>query len=410
MDSDSVIKPNSTSALNVSKRVDPLNTTESANSQRSGQCLPRQRIKQSRRWVVKIGSALLTNDGTGLARERIEDWGCQIAALIKAGYEVVLVSSGAVAAGMTRLGWTTRPSSIHELQAAAAVGQMGLIQAYEAIFSQHGIATAQVLLDHDDFSNRQRYLNARTTLKTLIAMGVVPIVNENDTVVTDEIRFGDNDTLGALVANCIEADSLMLLTDQAGMFDADPRANPDAKIITECCARDVSLDAKAGSGGLLGTGGMQTKVRAARLAARSGADTIIVGGRLPNIIAQVVAGEPLGTLLYAEQAPIAARKSWLAGHLQARGELTLDTGAVKVLREQGKSLLPVGVKRVKGCFTKGELVICRDDKGHEVARGLVNYSSDEASKIIGKASSDIGSLLGYSDFDELIHRDNLVLA
>lgn len=395
MDSDSVIKPN--------------NTLEPINSEQGEFNNPRECMQASRRWVVKIGSALLTNDGTGLARDRIEDWARQIAHLIKAGFEVVLVSSGAVAAGMTRLGWHSRPSCIHELQAAAAVGQMGLIQAYEEVFSRYGIATAQVLLDHDDFSNRQRYLNAQATLKTLVGLGVVPIVNENDTVVTDEIRFGDNDTLGALVANCIEADSLMLLTDQPGMFDADPRSNPNAKMITQCQASDSSLDAKAGGGGALGTGGMQTKVRAARLAARSGANTIIVGGRLPEVITRVVAGEVLGTLLLAEQVPIAARKSWLAGHLQARGKLTLDAGAVKVLSGQGSSLLPVGVRRVQGVFTKGELVICVDEAGREIARGLVNYSSEEANKIIGKPSSKIGELLGYSDFDELIHRDNLVL-
>jgi glutamate 5-kinase len=369
----------------------------------------RQLVKNSHRWVIKIGSALLTNDGKGLDRERMADWGRQIAALIKRRQEVVVVSSGAIAAGMTRLGWKERPSSIHESQAAAAVGQMGLIQAYEEIFTKFAIPTAQVLLDHDDFSNRQRYLNARSTLKTLIGLGVVPIVNENDTVVTEEIRFGDNDTLGALVANCIEADTLMILTDQLGMYDADPRRNALAKIIAETSANNRSLDAMAGSGGLLGRGGMLTKVRAARLAARSGANTIIVGGRIEDVITRVVDGELLGTLLYAEQQPLAARKSWLAGHLQARGELILDAGAVAVLRDRGKSLLPVGVKKVVGSFTKGELVICRDEQGTEIARGLVNYNSDEARKIIGCGSQEIGRLLGYKDFDELVHRDNLVL-
>lgn len=366
-------------------------------------------VKGSRRLVIKIGSSLLTNDGRGLNREGIADWGRQIAALMKRGQEVVLVSSGAVAAGMTRLGWKSRPETVHELQAAAAVGQMGLIQAYEEVFSTFRIPTAQILLDHDDFSNRKRYLNARSTLKTLLSLGVVPIVNENDTVVTDEIRFGDNDTLGALVANCIDADSLVILTDQAGMYDADPRKNALAKVIAEAPASDPALDAMAGGGGLLGRGGMSTKVKAARMAARSGASTVIVGGRLQDAILKVSDGETLGTLLFADVQPAAARKNWLAGQLQARGELVLDDGAVKVLQGQGKSLLPVGVKSLKGDFTRGELVICRDLQGREVARGLVNYSSDETHKIIGRPSAEIERILGYKDFDELVHRDNLVL-
>lgn len=369
----------------------------------------RHLVKNSHRWVIKIGSALLTDDGKRLARESMAQWGKEIAALIKHGQEVILVSSGAVAAGMTRLGWSERPTAIHELQAAAAVGQMGLIQAYEEIFSEYEIPTAQVLLDHDDLSSRQRYLNARSTLRTLSSMGVVPIVNENDTVVTDEIRFGDNDTLGALVANLVEADALMILTDQLGMFNADPRNNPSAKIIDECSATDSTLDAMAGGGGVLGRGGMLTKVKAARLAARSGANTVIVGGRIDNVINRVANGDCVGTLLFAEQQPLVARKQWLAGHLQARGELTLDDGAVEVLRKKGRSLLPVGVNGVKGSFTKGELVICRDLQGREVARGLVNYGSDETKRIIGHASHRIQKILGYHDFDELMHRDNLVL-
>ena len=369
----------------------------------------RHLVKNSRRWVIKIGSALLTNDGQGLDHASIADWCRQIAMLIKAGHEVVMVSSGAVAAGMTRLGWKERPVAIHELQAAAAVGQMGLIQTYEQIFSQYNIPTAQVLLDHDDLSSRQRYLNARSTRRTLVKLGVVPIVNENDTVVTDEIRFGDNDTLGALVANLIEADTLMILTDQKGMYDSDPRQNALAKIINECPAITPELDQMAGGGGVLGRGGMQTKVKAARLAERSGANTVIVGGRIPDAVTRVVSGETLGTLLFAGQQPLAARKRWLAGQLQARGELVLDDGAVKVLREQGKSLLPVGVKSVSGQFTRGELVICRNTEGVEVARGLVNYGSDDARKIIGHPCHAIVQLLGYKDFDALVHRDNLVL-
>lgn len=369
----------------------------------------RQLLVESRRWVIKIGSSLLTNDGQGLDREAIACWAGQIAALVKRGHEVVLVSSGAVAAGMNRLGWKQRPEAIHELQAAAAVGQMGLIQTYEEAFQHYNLHTAQILLDHDDLSNRQRYLNARSTLRTLIDLQVIPVVNENDTVVTDEIRFGDNDTLGAMVANLIEADTLLILTDQMGMFDADPRKNALAKVISENSAGDDTLLAMAGGGGLLGRGGMTTKVRAARLAERSGANTVIVGGRIENVIHRIAAGESVGTLLYAAQAPLVARKRWLAGQMQCKGSLVLDDGAVDVLRRKGKSLLPVGVRSVQGVFTRGDLVICRDLKGLEVARGLVNYDSVEAAKIAGQASHKIAALLGYQDYDELIHRDNLVL-
>lgn len=369
----------------------------------------RQLLVESRRWVIKIGSSLLTNDGQGLDREAIACWVGQIAALVKRGHEVVLVSSGAVAAGMTRLGWTRRPDAIHELQAAAAVGQMGLIQAYEEAFQKYNLHTAQVLLDHDDLSNRQRYLNARSTLRTLIELQVIPVVNENDTVVTDEIRFGDNDTLGAMVANLIEADALLILTDQMGMFDSDPRKNALAKVIAESPAGDDALVAMAGGGGILGRGGMATKVRAARLAERSGANTVIVGGRINDVVNRVAAGESIGTLLYAAQAPLAARKRWLAGQMQSKGTLVLDDGAVDVLRRKGKSLLPVGVRSVQGCFSRGDLVICRDLSGLEVARGLVNYDSAESAKIAGQASRNIAVLLGYQDYDELIHRDNLVV-
>lgn len=369
----------------------------------------RQLLVGSRRWVIKIGSSLLTNDGQGLDREAIARWVEQIAALVKRGHEVVLVSSGAVAAGMNRLGWKQRPEAIHELQAAAAVGQMGLIQTYEEAFQKYNLHTAQILLDHDDLSNRQRYLNARSTLRTLIELQVIPVVNENDTVVTDEIRFGDNDTLGAMVANLIEADALLILTDQMGMFDSDPRKNALAKVIAESAAGNDELVAMAGGGGLLGRGGMATKVRAARLAERSGANTVIVGGRIDNVINRVTEGESIGTLLYAAQAPLAARKRWLAGQMQCKGNLVLDDGAVEVLRRNGKSLLPVGVRSVKGSFARGDLVTCSDSSGVEVARGLVNYDSTEAAKIAGQASQNIAALLGYQDYDELIHRDNLVI-
>ena len=370
----------------------------------------RERIAGTRRWVVKIGSALLTGDGKGLDRDAMAAWVAQIARLQDEGVEVVLVSSGAVAEGMSRLGWKARPKAIHDLQAAAAVGQMGLVQAYESHFMAHGRHTAQILLDHDDLSNRQRYLNARRTLQALIRLGVVPVVNENDTVVTDEIRFGDNDTLGALVANLIDAEVLVILTDQQGLFDKDPRANPDAVLVGEGRAGDPALDAMAGgSAGSLGRGGMATKLRAAKLAARSGATTLIASGREPDVLVRLRRGDALGTLLVAAQEPIAARKQWLAGQLQVRGRLTLDAGAVDVLRQQGRSLLPVGVKAVSGHFTRGELVTCCDEDGREIARGLVNYSAEETTRILGQSSARIADILGYRDDDELIHRDNLVL-
>lgn len=372
--------------------------------------MSRQILQTSRRWVIKIGSALLTDDGRGLDVAAIADWVKQISVLRKQGLDIVLVSSGAVAAGMTQLGWHERPNSIHKLQAAAAVGQAGLVQTYQQEFQQYGIQTAQILLDHDDFSSRQRYLNSRSTLNTLLDLGVVPVVNENDTVVTDEIRFGDNDTLGALVANLVDAELLLILTDQDGMFDSDPRSNPDAQLIKQAAASDKSLDAKAGDGGALGRGGMSTKVRAARVAARSGAHTVIVGGRLPQVICQLREGAELGTLLLADQEPHAARKQWLAGHLQVKGSVLLDHGAARVLRQNGKSLLAVGVTAVTGRFTRGEMVTCCDPDGNEVARGLVNYNSDEARRIMGKPSELITEVLGYKDDDELIHRDNLVLS
>ncbi len=370
----------------------------------------RDYIHQSRRCVIKIGSALLTNDGAGLNRDGIANWVDQLAVLYKRGIEVVLVSSGAVAEGMNRLGLSKRPETLHELQAAAAVGQMGLIQTYESAFMKHNLHTAQVLLTHDDLSNRQRYLNARNTVKSLLQLGVVPVINENDTVVTDEIRFGDNDTLAALVANLVEADALVILTDQNGLFDRDPREHADAKLITEAAATDTSLMAMAeGGAGALGRGGMATKISAARLASRSGTSTFIASGKEENIITRLFNAEEVGTLLYAEQNPVAARKQWLAGHLQTRGRLLVDEGAVKKLRQTGSSLLAVGVKSVEGHFSRGDMVSVISPQGEEVARGLVNYNSEEAERIKGHASSEIESLLGYVDNTELIHRDNLVL-
>jgi len=370
----------------------------------------RQQWKNHKRWVIKIGSALLTNDGTALNTDGIANWVEQVVALKKQGLEVVLVSSGAVAEGMTRLGWSKRPKAIHELQAAAAVGQMGLIQTYESCFQKHNLHTAQILLTHDDLSNRQRYLNARSTLRTLLDMNVIPVVNENDTVVTDEIRFGDNDTLAALVANLIEADGLILLTDQDGLFDKNPRQHADAVMLEEANVNDPALDKMADVGaGTLGRGGMTTKIRAARTAVRSGASTVIASGRAENILLRLLQGENLGTLFPAAHETVTARKQWLAGHLKTKGCLTLDAGAVKVLSESGSSLLAVGIKEVSGQFHRGEVVSCVDERGNEIARGLVNYNVDEVNKIKGHASEQIESILGYVDELELIHRDNLVL-
>ncbi|MCG3169145.1 MAG: Glutamate 5-kinase [Pseudomonadales bacterium] len=370
----------------------------------------RSALTRARRWVVKIGSALLTDGGRGLHREAIADWVGQMAGLRARGIEVVLVSSGSVAEGMARLGWSSRPAEIHKLQAAAAVGQMGLVQTWETFFHQHGLRTAQVLLVHDDLSSRQRYLNARSTLKTLLEFGVVPVINENDTVATDEIRFGDNDTLGALVANLVDADVLVILTDQPGLFARDPRQDPDAPLVHHADASDEALEYMAGgSGTQLGRGGMITKVRAARIAARSGAGTVIVGGRAERVLLRVADGEELGTWLHTSEAPITARKRWLAGHLQVRGRLVLDEGAVRVLRESGRSLLPVGVREVHGEFTRGELVVCTGPDGREVAKGLVNYGAAEARRIMGLPTRRIQDELGYRDDEEMIHRDNLAL-
>jgi len=368
------------------------------------------KTSECQRWVVKIGSSLLTDDGQGLAVAAIDDWVEQIATLQQSGREILLVSSGAVAEGMTRLGWTQRPHSLHELQAAAAVGQMGLVQAYESRFQKYGLHTAQVLLTHEDLADRRRYLNARSTLRTLLGLGVIPIVNENDTVTTEEIRFGDNDTLAALVANLTGADLLVLLTDQQGLLENDPRSNPDASLIPAAQAGDVSLETMAaGSGGSLGRGGMLTKVQAAARAARSGTLTLIASGHEQNILQRIATDEVLGTRLYPVCEPFAARKQWLAGQLQVRGRLQLDAGAVKVLRSAGSSLLPVGVTRVEGDFKRGDLVVCLGPAGEEVARGLVNYNVSESEKIIGQPSSRIEAMLGYVDEVELVHRDNLVL-
>ncbi|MDO6460579.1 glutamate 5-kinase [Granulosicoccaceae sp. 1_MG-2023] len=370
----------------------------------------RNRLINARRWVIKVGSSLVTADGAGLDLDATAAWARQIAELNAADCEVVLVSSGSIAEGMSRLGWHKRPDAVHELQAAAAVGQMGLVQAYESHFREHSIQTAQILLTHADLANRQRYLNARSTLTTLISLGVTPIINENDTVTTDEIRFGDNDTLSALVANLIDADTLVILTDQQGLFDCDPRKNPHARLIERATAGDPALLAMAGpSGSHIGSGGMSTKLTAAERAARSGTTTIIASGREQNVLPRLKRGEAIGTMLTAGHAPMLARKQWLANQLKARGTLTLDEGACRVLRERGSSLLAVGVTDVTGEFMRGELVRCVDSEGKEVARGLTNYHGSEVRKLMGQPSSRIAEILGYVDQPELINRDNMVV-
>jgi glutamate 5-kinase len=367
-------------------------------------------LKKARTLVVKVGSSLVTTQGRGLDNDAIARWAGQIAQLAGAGRRIILVSSGAIAEGMQRLGWTRRPQTMHELQAAAAVGQMGLVQCYESCFRGHGLHTAQVLLTHADLADRHRYLNARATLRTLLELGVIPVINENDTVVTDEIKFGDNDTLGALVTNLIEADALVILTDQAGLYDADPRRNPQAKLVAEADALDPRLEAMAGgTGSALAKGGMLTKVQAARRAARSGAHTVIASGREPDVLVRLSQGERIGSFLSASTVPLAARKQWLADHLTVAAKLKLDAGAARALTRDGKSLLPIGVVEVSGEFERGEVVACLDPDGREVARGLVNYSAAETRRILRRPSAEIESILGYMDEPELIHRDNLVL-
>lgn len=369
---------------------------------------PRGNLKRAKRWVVKVGSALLTDEGRRLDHGVIHNLVQQLIALRERDCEVVLVSSGAVAAGVVRLGLTQRPRELHDLQAAAAVGQSALIRAYEDALSPQGVTSALVLLSHADIRARDRYLNARGTLNTLIGMDVLPIVNENDSVVTDEIRFGDNDTLAALVANLIDADALMILTDQEGLFDRNPRDHKDASLVSRADVNDTALDTMVGGSGVFGRGGMVTKLRAARLAARSGALTVIANGKAPNVIPEVASGAAIGTFLVTDRRPQSARKQWLASLMHAKGVLTLDPGAVVNIVEQGRSLLPIGVASIDGDFVRGDLVSCVDGAGKEVARGLVNYASNEAIKLAGSSSADIEAILGYGGDTEMIHRDNLV--
>jgi glutamate 5-kinase len=368
-------------------------------------------LLNARRIVVKVGSSLVTDEGRGLDAEAIGLWCSQLAQLVQDGREVIMVSSGAIAEGMKRLGWASRPKAIHELQAAAAVGQMGLVQVYESKLRERGIGSAQVLLTHADLADRERYLNARSTLLTLIQLGVVPVINENDTVVNDEIKFGDNDTLGALVANLVEADLLIILTDQKGLFTADPRKDPLATLVQEAKAGDPALEAMAGgAGSSIGRGGMLTKILAAKRAAGSGASTVIAWGREPDALLRLSRGEAIGTLLVAQTAKNQARKQWIADHLQMRGSVTVDAGAVVKVRDEGKSLLPIGMTSVQGEFSRGDVIAVRDDRGLEIARGLANYTSAEARLICGKSSAEFERLLGYTGEPEMLHRTNLVLS
>lgn len=367
-------------------------------------------LKQARRVVVKVGSALVTNDGRGLDIEAIERWATQIAELQKLGKEVILVSSGAIAEGVLRLGWEKRPSHVYELQAAAAVGQMGLVEAYERHFRAHSIGTAQVLLTHQNLTDREQYLNARMTIRELLRLKVVPVINENDTVVTSEIKVGDNDTLGALVTNLVEADVLVILTDQRGLYTADPRSNPDAEFVAVATAGDPALEKMAGgAASSLSKGGMITKILAAKRAARSGAATIIASGRERDVLTRLAAGEMIGTQLNPSSTVLHARKQWIADHLRASGRLILDDGASRALVENHTSLLPVGVIAVEGEFVRGEVVSCMTQAGVEIARGLVNYSSDDASRILRAHTEEIEARLGYMEQPEMIHRDNMVV-
>lgn len=367
-------------------------------------------LTTAKRIVVKVGSSLVTNQGAGLDLNALQNWARQIAALNAQGHEVVLVSSGAIAEGMQRLGWANRPTAVHDLQAAAAVGQMGLVQAYESCFRQHELHAAQVLLTHADLTDRERYLNARATLTTLLGLRVIPVINENDTVVTDEIKFGDNDTLGALVANLIDADALIILTDQSGLYTADPRKDPAATLVSQAQAGDLTLERMAGgAGSAIGRGGMLTKILAAKRAARSGAHTAIASGHERDVLLRLMQGESIGTLLTAPNLTLAARKQWLADHLQVAGKLVLDDGAVRALRDSGKSLLPIGVRQVFGEFERGAVVACVTPDGTAIAHGLINYSAQETTRLAGHASSEIEALLGYGGDSEIIHRDNLVV-
>jgi glutamate 5-kinase len=367
-------------------------------------------LRDARRVVVKVGSGLVTNDGRGLDEGAIGEWCRQLAALARDGREVIMVSSGAIAEGMKRLGWTARPHQIHELQAAAAVGQMGLAQMYESKLREHGMGSAQVLLTHADLADRERYLNARSTLLTLLQLRVVPVINENDTVVNDEIKFGDNDTLGALVANLVEADALVILTDQKGLYSADPRKDPSATFVHEGRAGDPALEVMAGgAGSSLGKGGMITKILAAKRAAGSGASTVIAWGREPDCLLRLARGEAIGTLLVAPTHKNQARKRWIADHLQLRGAVTVDDGAAAKVRADGKSLLPIGMTSVEGEFSRGDVIAVRDQAGTEIARGLANYASAEARLLCRKPSGAIEGLLGYVAEPEMIHRTNLVV-
>lgn len=367
-------------------------------------------LSQIKLMVVKVGSSLVTAEGKGIDQQALNNWAAQIAQIKHMGIDVILVSSGAIAEGVKRLGWQQRPTEINQLQAAAAVGQMGIAQAYERAFSVYQLHTAQILLTHEDLSDRTRYLNARSTLKTLLAHNIVPVINENDTVTTDEIKLGDNDTLGALVTNLVDADVLVILTDQRGLYDSDPRKNHAATFIHHISASHPELEKMAGGAGTgVGTGGMYTKVLAAKRAALSGASTVVASGHEPQVLQRLCAGESIGTLFTSELSRVNARKQWLLGHIQVAGSVLIDTGAERALLDKHGSLLPVGCVRVNGHFHRGELIAVLNEQGREIARGLANYGSSDTAKIVRCHANQIAEKLGFAFEDELIHRDNLVL-
>ncbi len=368
-----------------------------------------RQLKACKRIVVKIGSSLLTANGQGLDLEAISHWAKQIVDLHHAGHEMILVTSGAVAEGMVRMKLPHRPTDLPSLQACAAIGQMGLIQTWSSVLDRHHIKTAQVLLTHDDLTDRRRYLNSCDALQQLIDWHVIPVINENDTVSTDEIRFGDNDTLAAMVAGQVHADLLIILTDQQGMFDADPRSNPEAKLLSTVRALDETLFEMAGGSGTLGTGGMLTKVRAARLAAKSGCPTLIASGESDRVLARLMAGELLGTLFITDDDRMTAHQQWLAAHLQTAGRLVIDDGAVNAIKTQHRSLLPVGVKAIEGHFDRGDVVECVDRQGKRIAVGRVNFSSRSAELVKGLASDKVYQVLGEARSLEMIHRNHMAI-
>jgi len=365
-----------------------------------------------KRWVIKIGSSLVTKSSTGLNIKNIKDWAGQINELIDQNINVIIVSSGAIAEGMNRLNLVKRPSSSSRLQALAATGQMGLIQAYEVAFKKYNILTAQMLLTHEDLSNRARYLNAKNTLNNLMQYNIIPIINENDTVSTDEIKFGDNDTLASLVANLSGAEKLIILTDQDGLYTNDPRKVKDSKLIKSISVLDKKLNKYAGpSNNILGRGGMITKISAAKKAAKSNTQTIIANGIKKNILINILNNQDyIGTTIYNKNLAINSKKQWIANSLKIKGKIIVDAGAKKVIKQSGKSLLPVGIKSISGEFKKGDLLAICSSNNIEIATGLTNYGSNELAKIIGMSTARIKKEFGIIDSEVVIHRDNMILS